>query len=129
MPRVQTQKPRKKTNKTPTSVALDSAEALVWSLAKHSVLKNPAFGVPVVVQQLTNRTRNHDVEGSIPVFAQWVKDPVLLWAEEKKRIQLSQPGIESELQLQIQSLAGKSICHSVATKLKKKKKATMHQIA
>ena len=41
------------------------------------VFKDRALGVPVVVQWLTNPTRNHEVEGSVPALAQWVNDPAL----------------------------------------------------
>ena len=34
-------------------------------------------GVPVVVQWLTNLTRNLEVAGSIPALGQWVKDLAL----------------------------------------------------
>jgi len=33
-----------------------------------------------VVQGLTNPMRNHEVAGSFPVLARWIKDPALLRA-------------------------------------------------
>ena len=39
--------------------------------------KKTGGGVPVVVQWLTNPTRNHEVAGLAPALAYWVKDPAL----------------------------------------------------
>ena len=35
------------------------------------------IGVAIMVQWLTNPTRNHEVSGLILALAQWVKDPAL----------------------------------------------------
>ena len=41
-------------------------------------IKGLMLRVPVVAQWLTNPSRNHEVTGSVPALAQWVKDPALL---------------------------------------------------
>ena len=70
----------------------------MWNISEFNIfldIKNVCAGVPVVAQWLMNLTRNHEVAGSIPALAQWVKgsgiavscgvgcrlgsDPMLLW--------------------------------------------------
>ena len=54
-----------------------AAGAAIKKKKKTVPQKEPFRGVPVVAQWLTNLTRNHEVAGSIPGLAQWVKDPAL----------------------------------------------------
>ena len=47
------------------------------NLNRHLNQEDTYVGVPVMVQWLTNPTRNHKVASLIPALAQWVKDPAL----------------------------------------------------
>ena len=42
------------------------------------MLKKINTGVPIAAQWLTNPSSIHEDMGSIPGFAQWIKDPALL---------------------------------------------------
>ena len=50
---------------------------IVGGVSLGKSLKKQSKGVLVMAQWLTNPTRNHEVVGSIPGLAQWVKDSAL----------------------------------------------------
>ena len=63
-----------------TKLGKDCMLESLFSLTNEYQCKNPiniSRGVPVVAQWLTNLTGNHEVAGSIPGLAQWVRDPAL----------------------------------------------------
>ena len=45
--------------------------------SKYHLSEEMCRGVPVMVQWLTNPTRNHEVAGSVPALVQWVNNPAL----------------------------------------------------
>jgi len=65
------------TAKVKSSLSMRSVRTLEGIRQGPSRCKKAQKGVLVVAQWLTNPTRNHEVVGSVPGLAQWVKDLAL----------------------------------------------------
>ena len=97
------------------SVTDTDKQICVCSLFKNAVLKKSSEGVPVVTQWLTNPARSHEVAGSIPALAQFVKDPALPWAVVWVTDVAQVPhccgsGVDQWLQLRLDPSLRTSIC-------------------